>query len=268
MKKIAVVTGASSGIGKEVAKSLQQNGYQVIGGARRVEAMADLKDLGIEIAHLDVTEAGSRETFIQDILNEYGRIDLLVNSAGYGSFGALEEVTLDEARRQMDVNVFGIIGLIQLILPTMRAQKSGRIINISSLAGQSYTPLGGWYHASKHTLETLSDVLRVELKPFGVDVVVVEPGNTATNWQGTAVGRLLEATPKDSPYRALTEGVANTLQNSNATVADVAKVVLKASEVRNPKIRYQIKFQEKVSVQLMKFIPGKLVDRLVTRLVR
>lgn len=266
MKKVTIVTGASSGIGLAAAKLLLKQGYYVVGGARHVEQMKVLTELGGKVHELDVNKESSLKAFVAFVLDSYGRVDVLVNSAGYGSFGALEEVTIEESKHQMDVNLFGLVRLIQLVLPTMRTQKSGRIINISSLAGLMYTQLGGWYHISKHALETMSDILRLEVKPFGVDVVVVEPGNTATGWQKIAVDKLLAATPIHSPYRRVAERLAKTLKDSRATTNDVAPVIVKAAMTRKPKLRYQIRFQEQVTAKLLKLIPDRIQDRLVTRM--
>lgn len=266
MKKVAIVTGASSGIGLESAKMLQKRGYQVIGGARHVEKMQSLVEMGGQAHQLDVTNESSLTEFVDFVLKHYGRVDVLINSAGYGSFGALEEVSIEEAKNQFDVNLFGLIRLIQLVLPTMRAQHSGRIINISSLAGLMYTGLGGWYHISKHALETMSDILRLEVKQFGVDVVVVEPGNTATGWQKIAVDKLLTVTPENSPYTSMAINLAKSLKNSNATTSDVAAVILKAVTSKKPKLRYQIKFQEYLTAKLLKLIPDQIQDKIVMRL--
>ena len=157
MNKVALVTGASSGIGKETARLLVQNGYTVYGAARRLEKMADLENEGVKLIAMDVTDEASMVSGVNEILQTENRIDLLVNNAGYGSFGALEDVPLSEAKYQFEVNIFGLARLTQLVLPTMRAQHSGRIINISSIGGSLGEPHGAWYHATKYALEGLSD---------------------------------------------------------------------------------------------------------------
>jgi NADP-dependent 3-hydroxy acid dehydrogenase YdfG len=149
MKSVALVTGASSGIGKEKAKLLLQKGYIVYGASRRVEKMNDLKEAGIKLLEMDVTEDDSMVAGVNEILRNENRIDILVNNAGYGSFGALEDVPISEARYQFEVNIFGLARLIQLVLPTMRQQHSGRIINVSSIGGSLGEPHGSWYHATK-----------------------------------------------------------------------------------------------------------------------
>lgn len=178
--RTALVTGASSGIGEDTARKLQALGYVVYGAARRTDRLQALATDGIRPLTMDVTDDASMTAGVDRILEETGRIDVLVNNAGYGSHGAIEDVPIDEARRQFEVNVFGLARLTQLVSPHMRAQGSGTIINISSIGGRLTTPLGGWYHATKYAVEALSDALRMELRPFGIDVVVVEPGAIRT----------------------------------------------------------------------------------------
>src|SRR5512145_1253867 len=164
--KVALVTGASSGIGEATALELLARGFVVYGAARRVARMQGIADRGGRILELDVTDDDSMRAAIDTILAERGRIDVLVNNAGYGSYGALEDVPIDEARRQFEVNVFGLARITQLVTPHMRAQRSGRIINISSIGGKFYEPFGAWYHATKFAVEGFSDSLRMELRPF------------------------------------------------------------------------------------------------------
>ena len=181
--RTALVTGASSGIGQDTARKLQALGYTVYGAARRTDRLRALAADGIRPLTMDVTDDASMSAGVNRILEETGRIDVLVNNAGYGSFGAIEDVPMNEARRQLEVNVFGLARLTQLVAPHMRAQGSGTIINISSIGGRLTTPLGGWYHATKYAVEALSDALRMELRPFGIDVVVVEPGGIRTEFR-------------------------------------------------------------------------------------
>jgi NAD(P)-dependent dehydrogenase (short-subunit alcohol dehydrogenase family) len=172
--KVVLITGASSGIGKEAARTLKKAGSVVYAAARRSEMMKDLESDGIRVLQLDLTEEDSIEACVKSIIERDGRIDILVNNAGYGSYGAIEDVPISEARRQFEVNLFGLARLTQAVLPSMRAKRFGRIVNISSIAGKIYTPFGGWYHATKFALEGFSDCLRLEVEPFGINVVVVE----------------------------------------------------------------------------------------------
>ena len=185
--KTALVTGASSGIGLETVKALLAAGYTVYAGARRMDLMQPLADAGAHLLSLDLTDDTSISTGVEALLRDAGRIDVLINSAGYGTYGALEDVALEEGRRQIDVNVFGMARLIQLLLPTMRAQGSGRIVNISSIGGMFGGPFGGWYHASKFAVEGLSDSLRMELRSHNIDVVLIQPGTIRT--EGNRISR-------------------------------------------------------------------------------
>ena len=191
--RVALVTGASSGIGEATARRLQEAGFTTYAVARRVDRMAGLAEEGVHTFAMDVTDDASMVAGVQRIIDEQGRIDVLVNNAGYGSYGAVEDVPIDEARRQFEVNVFGLARLVQLVVPHMREQKSGRIINISSIGGKFYEPLGAWYHATKFAVEGFSDSLRLELAPFGIHVVIVEPGPIITEWNTLSRDSLVEA---------------------------------------------------------------------------
>src|SRR5690606_38685810 len=165
MKKIVLITGASSGMGKETAIYLNENGYQVYAAARRIDKMKDLEQLGIKTAFMDITDDHSINSVVDAILKKEGRLDVLINNAGYGLYGALEEVTMRDARMQLEVNLIGLARLTQLVIPIMREQNNGKIVNISSVGGKMVGPFGAWYHVSKFGVEALSDALRLELKP-------------------------------------------------------------------------------------------------------
>lgn len=243
MNKVAIVTGASSGIGEAIAKDLIQKGYTVYAGARRLERMMGLEDQGARLLPLDLTDDDSMTRAISRVTAEAGRIDALVNNAGYGSYGALEDVPLVEARRQVEVNLFGLARLTQLVLPTMREQRSGRIVNISSIGGRIHEPLGAWYHATKFAVEGLSDCLRMELAPFGIDVVVIQPGAIKTEWSGIARETLL-ATSGSGPYAEQAQQAVAFLSSADegngAPPQVVASAVRQALETRRPKTRYVV----------------------------
>jgi NAD(P)-dependent dehydrogenase (short-subunit alcohol dehydrogenase family) len=241
-QRTALVTGASSGIGEAAALRLAKAGYTVYAAARRVERMAGLGDAGIHVLKMDVTDDKSVVAGIQQIVEETGRIDVLVNNAGYGSYGAVEDVPLSEAKYQFDVNVFGLARLTQLVLPHMREQRSGRIINISSIGGRIYEPFGGWYHATKFAVEGLSDSLRLEVAPFGIKVVVIEPAGIRTEWSGIAADNLRK-TSGDSAYAAHADKAAALLDMADrpaftSTSEVVAKKIVKAATSRHPLTRY------------------------------
>lgn len=267
-RRVALVTGASAGIGKATARRLLSDGWTVYGAARRLERMADLEADGARTLFLDVTDEESRSDAVQAVLLDEGRIDALVNSAGYGSYGALEDVELGEARRQFEVNVFGLVRMIQLVLPTMRARGSGTIVNISSMGGRIWMPIGGWYHATKHALEVLSDTLRVEVRPFGVDVVVIQPGAIESEWAGVAA-ETLEARSGDTVYEDLTRSMGALLDYEDAAdPAVVADAVSKALRSSRPRRRYTVTLQAKALVFLRWLLPDGVWDRMVRAIFR
>ena len=266
MKKVILVTGASSGIGFDAAEAFARQGHRVYAAARRVERMEPLKALGVVPLRMDVTDEASLEAGVRTVLEAEGRIDALVNNAGYGYFGAIENVPLEEARRQLEVNVFGLARLCQLVLPSMRAQGSGRIVNISSVAGKAVLYFGGWYHVSKFSVEALSDALRMELKPFGIDVSMIEPGGIKTNWGIIAADHLAESS-KDTPYEAEGLRESETMRKaysmrllSNPSV--VTRAISKAVNSRHPRARYRVGFGAGTLLFLHAILPTRWWDAL------
>jgi NAD(P)-dependent dehydrogenase (short-subunit alcohol dehydrogenase family) len=242
MIKTTLVTGGSSGIGEETVKSLLAAGHIVYAGARRVDRMRELEKAGARLFALDVTDDASMIAAVDTIQRETGRIDVLVNNAGYGSYGASEDVPLDEGRRQFEVNIFGLARLTQLVLPMMRAQGAGRIVNVSSVSGKIGEPFGSWYHASKHALEGLSDSLRMELRPFGIDVVIIEPGSTRTAWGGIARDSLTRHSG-DGPYRDGARVHVRMMASVSEGAlprppSEVAATIVRAVRARRPRTRY------------------------------
>ena len=267
MKKVALVTGASSGMGESTAILLNQQGYKVYGAARRTNEMKSLESKGISVISLDLTQDKSIVTCVNTILEKEGRIDILINNAGYGSYGAIEDVSIDEARRQFEVNIFGLARITQLVLPAMRKNKSGRIVNISSMGGKIYTPYGGWYHATKHALEGWSDCLRLEVKPFGVDVVIVEPGGIKTPW-GLIAAEHLKKTSGEGAYSAGVNKALNIMEKmyagKNLTDQEVlAKEIAKAATTSRPKIRYVKGFMAKPMLFIRKWFGDRIFDKLI-----
>lgn len=264
MAKVALITGASSGIGLETALELHGKGFVVYGAARRVERMKTLQDNGVNVLSLDVTDEQSMRQCIDTIVAREGRIDVLVNNAGYGSYGAVEDVPIDEARRQLDVNLFGLARMIQLVLPTMRAQRSGCIVNISSMAGCMHTPFGAWYHATKFAVEGFSDALRLELAPFGINVVIIEPGGINTDWGIIASDNLVKVSG-NGVYGGDARKMARVFHDaysgkkySSPTV--VAKAIVKAVTVRHPHTRYAVGFMSKPSIFFRKILSDRFFD--------
>ena len=272
MDKTAFVTGASAGIGEATARALLAAGYRVFAGARRLDRMAGLAAAGATLIKLDLTDDASIVAAVNTIKNEAGRIDVLVNNAGYGSYGALEDAPLDEGRRQFEVNVFGLARLCQLVLPTMRAQKSGKIVNVTSIGGKIWEPLGGWYHATKFAVEGLSDCLRVEVAPFGVNVIVIEPGAIRTEWAGIARDGLLQMSG-GSAYAELAKRHARMLATADtSSLASppevVARTIVRAVTARRPKTRYATGGGARTILFLRKILPDRMFDRLIWRVTQ
>ncbi|MFF2029768.1 oxidoreductase [Arthrobacter sp. NPDC058192] len=264
---VAFVTGASTGIGFETAKKLAAAGFTVYAGARRVERMEPLKASGVKVLALDVTDESSMSVAVESVLAAHGRIDVLVNNAGYGTYGSLEEVELAEGRRQFDVNVFGLARMTQLVIPAMRAGGAGRIINISSIGGKMYEPLGAWYHATKFAVEGLSDSLRLELKPHGIHVAIIEPAGTVTEWGPIAAQGLL-ASSGNGPYAAQATAVAaalgTTVNPATATPPEqVAAAILHAATSRRPKTRYPVGASAKGILLLRHLLPDRAFDAVL-----
>ena len=268
-QKVALVTGASSGIGQASALRLHQAGFVVYGVARRTDRMQQLRQRGIKTLAMDVTDDDSTAVGVKEILAEAGRIDVLVNNAGYGSYGAVEDVPLEEARRQFEVNLFGAARLIQLVLPGMRERHSGTIINITSMGGKIYTPFGAWYHGTKFALEAVSDCLRLETKPFGIDVVVIEPGGIRTEWSGIAAAHLREVSSQGA-YRDQAAAVAaafdsEAMAKRSSPPEVIAKTVTKAATSRRPKTRYAVGSGAKPLIFLRRWLPDRVYDSFIRR---
>jgi NAD(P)-dependent dehydrogenase (short-subunit alcohol dehydrogenase family) len=269
--KVALVTGGSSGIGEVTARRLMDAGFVVYAAARRTDRMAALEADGVHVVELDVTDEGSVRQAVARVLSEQGRIDVLVNNAGYGSYGSLEEVPLAEAQAQLDVNVIGLARLTQLVLPAMRAQGSGTVVNVSSVGGRFATPMGAWYHASKYAVEGMSDAMRLELKRFDINVVLVEPGSIQTEWGAIAADKL-RATSAQGAYAEQANAMAKSLDATSepgyrlaSQPEVVAKAVVKAATARHPRPRYAVGIGAKPMIWLSKVLPDRIFDALIKR---
>ncbi len=264
---VAFVTGASTGIGFETARKLAAAGFTVYAGARRVEKMEPLKAYGVNVVSLDVTDEESMAAAVGGVLIVHGRIDVLVNNAGYGSYGSLEEVEPAEGRRQFDVNVFGLARMTQLVIPAMRAARRGRIINVSSIGGKMYEPLGAWYHATKFAVEGLSDSLRIELKPHGIGVSIIEPAGTQSEW-GTISAKGLLASSADGPYAAQAAVVAAALATTDQGALSsspevVADAIVHAATAARPRTRYPVGRNARSILLLRRLLPDRAFDAVL-----
>jgi len=264
-QKVIVVTGASSGIGLATVERLVKDGHIVYGGARKEEGLKRIESFGGKGLIMEMTEHDTLEKAVHSVLDTEGRIDVLYNNAGYGCYGAVEDVPLGDARHQFEVNLFSYAKLVQLVLPTMRKQGSGTIINTSSVGGKVYTPLGAWYHASKHALEGWSDCLRIELKQFGIDVVLIEPGMIETNF-AEVIMRPMMIRSEGGPYETIVNNMmknmgGGTIKASNPSV--IANEVSKAVSAKRPKTRYVAGKMAKPLMFIRKYGGDRVFDRLV-----
>ncbi|HMQ60424.1 MAG TPA: oxidoreductase [Flavilitoribacter sp.] len=268
MKKVILITGASSGIGKATALQLIKEGHTVYGAARRVDQMEDLAQAGGHALKMDVLDEEQIVKGVRQVMDEQGKIDVLINNAGYGLYGSVEDLPLEAARRQFEVNIFGLARITKEVLPQMRERRSGKIINISSMGGKIYTPLGAWYHATKHALEGWSDCLRLELAPFKVQVVIVEPGAIATEFGDVMTDPILKNSGK-GPYTGMAQKVAKATLDSysksstSSPPSVIANAISRAIAARKPKTRYRAGKYAKLLVWLRVYLGDRMFDRII-----
>jgi short-subunit dehydrogenase len=267
----ALVTGASSGMGLETARKLLEKGFTVYAVARRVERMRDLEQLGAVTLGMDITEEADIAAVVERIVADQGGVDVLVNNAGFGMYGAMEDTSVDDARYQFEVNLFGLARLTQLVLPYMRKKGAGRIVNISSMGGKIYTPLGSWYHATKHALEGWSDCLRLELAAFGIDVVIIEPGIIETEFGEVMVEPMLERSGFTA-YGDLAHKLAVSTRESyrpgrGTSASRLADVIVRSITARRPRTRYVAGKYGRPLITARKWLGDRMFDRMVMRAV-
>ena len=267
MKKVILITGASSGIGKDTALSLIKHGHVVYGAARRLEMMQDIIQAGGHAIKMDILKDRNIDDVVNQIINEQNRIDILINNAGYGLWGAVETISIDEAKRQFDVNIFGLAYLTKKIIPFMREQKSGKIINMSSMGGKVYTPFGAWYHATKYALEGWSDCLRIELKSFGIDVILIEPGVIKTEFQDVMMDSTVErsiGTPYEKKLKALEKATQEMYARGiGSPPSTITKLIIKAINSHNPKRRYVGGLFAKPMLFIKKWFGDKMYEKAI-----
>lgn len=261
--KTVLITGCSSGIGEATAARLVKSGWNVYASARKPETLDVLTAAGCHPLALDVTSEESMSAAVKTVLGEAGRIDALVNNAGYSQGGASETLDLDVVRRQFETNVFGLLRMCQLVLPAMRKQRSGRIVNISSMGGRLVFPGGGAYHATKYAVEAFSDAMRFEVAGFGVKVVLIEPGLITTNFENAAAGSI--SADQGGPYADFNAHVAKMtkevysgpMKHLGGGPDAVAKVIEKSLKARRPKIRYAVTPSASVSMASRRLIGAR-----------
>ena len=263
--KVVIVTGASAGLGKDFATALIQEGATVYACARRLDKMNDLKKMGIYTVKMDITQDADIVQVVEKVIKEQGRIDCLINNAGYGVYGSAEEVSLNDARQQFEVNLFGLARITQLCLPHMREKKSGRIINISSAGGKVYSPMGSWYHASKYALEGWSDTLRLEVAKFNIDVVLIEPGLIQTEFMDVMINPLVKRS-SSGPYAGICSRFIHAFQNAMkfpSKPSVITELVLHAAKAPKPKTRYVAGKFAHIAIFFRWLLSDRLLDRLI-----
>ncbi|GAA1951679.1 oxidoreductase [Amycolatopsis minnesotensis] len=268
--KVCLVTGASAGIGLATALELLDAGHTVYGAARRVSKMDAIRAAGGHPLEMDARNGDDLDRVVATVLGEQGRVDVLVNNAGTVLHGAVEDVPLARARDQFEVNVIAPARLAQLVLPSMRAQRSGTIVNVSSIGGEIALPLGAWYYASKHALEALSDTLRMEVAPFGIDVVIIQPGIIKTAFEDQTAAQLREFSGHGA-YRDMAEAMARGGETGLSEASDpaiVAEAVLRAVEAAEPETRYAVGHLAEKLLELNRSLPDREFDELASRAVR
>jgi NADP-dependent 3-hydroxy acid dehydrogenase YdfG len=270
--KAVLITGCSSGIGHAAAAMLIDGGWKVYATARRPETLADLEAKGCETLALDVTDETSMRAAVEAVSAAEGAVGVLINNAGYSQSGAVEAVPLDQAQRQFDTNVFGLLRMCQLVLPGMRAQHWGKIVNISSMGGRLTFPGGGLYHASKYAVEAISDALRFEVRGFGVDVILIEPGLIVTNF-GEVASTSVQAAGAGGAYAEFNDKVATLTEAAykgpmaklGAGPDAVAKAIARALRARRPKARYPVTASARLMIGQRRLMPDRLWDLLMRR---
>jgi NAD(P)-dependent dehydrogenase (short-subunit alcohol dehydrogenase family) len=270
--RAVLITGCSSGIGRAIAERLARSGWRVYATARDVSSVDDLKSHGCKVQALDVSDLNSMRAAVTTIEESEGSVGVLINNAGFGLHGAVETTSLDDVRRQFETNFFGPATLTQLVLPAMRRQGWGKLVNMSSMGGRLTLPGGAFYHASKHAIEAFSDALRLELRIFGIDVIVIEPGIIKTQFGDTAVGTV-DANETNGPYDLFNQKVMlkidaayrNRMFGGPARPETVARVVERAISSQRPRARYPVTMGARALMALRRVLPDRAFDSLVSR---
>ncbi len=268
--RAVLITGCSSGIGRATAQQLAAEGWKVYATARRPETIADLEDRGCETLALDVLDETSMQRAVEHVSEREGAVGVLINNAGYSQSGAVETVPLEAVRRQFETNVFGLLRMSQLVLPKMRAQHWGKIVNLGSMGGKLTFPGGGLYHASKYAIEAISDALRFEVRGFGVHVILIEPGLITTEFAGTAAASVDQAAQSD-PYANFNRRVASLTEAAyrgplrllGGGPESVAGTIANAIKSEHPKPRYPVTLSAHLMINQRRFMPDQLWDLMM-----
>jgi NADP-dependent 3-hydroxy acid dehydrogenase YdfG len=262
--RAVLITGCSSGIGKATAEQLVAEGWTVYATARRLETLTDLERQGCKTLALDVTDEASMTAAVDAVTEAEGAVGVLVNNAGYSQSGAVESVPMDDVRREFETNVFGLLRMCQLVLPGMREQRWGRIVNLSSMGGRVVFPGGGIYHATKYAIEALSDAMRFEVRGFGVEVIIIEPGLIVTNFGETASASVQTEGPYADFNRAVAEATEGAYTGPMAKLGGgpetVAKAIAAALNADHPKTRYPVTASAHLILTQRRLMPDRLWD--------
>lgn len=273
MSKVILITGASSGMGKDAAIQLIKEGHKVYTAARRIEKMKDLEEMGGFPLKMDVSKDQEVQNVVDQIIQEQGKIDVLWNNAGYGLYGAVENVSIQKAKKQFDVNLFGLANLTQKVIPYMRKATKGTIINTSSMGGKMYTPLGAWYHATKHAVEGFSDCLRLDVKQFNINIVVLEPGLIATEFGNVLYQPMLDNS-KNTPYEKMANAIGNATKenyekpNGSSPTSVISRTILKIVNSNKPNTRYRVGKWAKLMVWMRVYLGDKMFDNIIMSQVK
>ena len=261
MSKVVLITGGSSGIGKSIGEYLLQNGFQVFGTSRNPDRYSNSK---IDLVRLDVSDIQSIHSSVKKVTDKTGRLDVLINNAGAGITGPVEEIPMEEIKRNFETNFFGPINVIKAVLPQMRQQQSGLIINVTSIAGYMGLPYRGVYSASKGALELLTEAMRMEIKDFNIKMTNVAPGDFATN---IAAGRYHAPVIEHSPYKIPYKNTLNLMDDHVDSGKDpllMAKAILNIINSENPKVHYKVgEFMQKFSIVLKRILPDKVYEKML-----
>jgi NAD(P)-dependent dehydrogenase (short-subunit alcohol dehydrogenase family) len=272
VSKAVLVTGCSSGIGAATAEHLAAKGWTVYATARKAETLEPLAAKGCKTLALDVLDEESMRAAVAAVEAAEGAVGVLVNNAGYSQSGAIEDVDIERVRRQFETNVFGLVRMTQLVLPGMRRQKWGKIVNVSSMGANFTFPGGGFYHSTKYAVEAISDALRFEVRDFGVDTIIIQPGIIRTNFDQTAVGALPDGSSGDGTYAKFNAAVAKSTQEVyeegplsklGGGPETVARAIEKAITANHPKARYRVTPSAKLLTGVARRMPARLWDSMM-----
>lgn len=266
-QKVILITGASSGIGMQTALDLLKEGHIVYAGARRTEAMRSIYEAGGKVLPLDVTDDASMTSVVNEMIQTELRIDVLVNNAGYATYGAVEDIPMEAGRRQLEVNIMGLARMTQLVLPHMRKHGSGRIINISSVGGTIHTPLGAWYHGTKFFVEGFTNAMRLEVADKGIEMILVAPGFIDTGFTDV-LNKELDRNEKEPAYKPIYDALRHAGSAAGSPPSVISKTISKAISDPKPKTIYRAGKYSKLLYLLRRTLPHRMFDKTMLSMLK